>query len=236
MKNIFCTLLVLCVLGVSNLMAQTKTVSIAKTDKLPEFSRIDISGAIDVKIVHVLQPSELKIVYDTKEELDSRFRVDVDKDNILHVSERIIPQKTARTEVTIYYHNLEKIDIAKATVVFDSPVEEKMLDINLSAGAILHAEVESSDLVLSATGKSSMEIKGRSKYLTINASSSIINASSLASVALDAKIAHNSDVKVAVQERLTVETSTGGKLIYSGNPELKRIYSSLFGGEVKSVN
>ena len=65
-----------------------RVASIPKTDLLTPFTAIEIDGPLNVNMKHVDDESEVKIVYDTKGSMTSKFRATVNKDGVLRVEER----------------------------------------------------------------------------------------------------------------------------------------------------
>ena len=104
----------------ANTPTQT-SVSVPKTDYLAPFEKIAVSGPIVVKFCRVTNPDDIKIVYDTKNNIASRFRAQIDRNGVLHLTDRFdTKQFPVTTDVTVYHTNLKEISINQATATFDS--------------------------------------------------------------------------------------------------------------------
>lgn len=208
----------------------------SKTEYLAPFSRVVIDGPIDLVFKQVRNDDELKVVYDTKGNLSSRFKAVIDKQGTLQISERLDSKTTTRTAVTVYYKSLNDIRIAHATATFENPITGTMADLSLQNGAKLSIEVNTTDIAIECTGRSTLDIKGITRYLKLNTTTSYINGFELISTAASVTASHNAEVKITVAERLESAMSTSAKLLYKGHPTIIRSQNSLFGGDVIEVN
>lgn len=208
----------------------------SKTEYLAPFGQVVIDGPMDLVFKQVRNNEELKLIYDTKGNLSSRFKAEIDKEGTLHISERLDSKSTTRTSVTVYYKSLKDIRIAHATALFESPITETMADLSLQNGANLTIEVNTTDIAIECTGRSKLDIKGITRYLKLNTTTSFINGFELISTAAFITASHNAEVKITVAERLESAMSTSAKLLYKGHPAIIRSQNSLFGGDVIEVN
>lgn len=213
-----------------------RTVSVPKTDLLSAFSKIEIDGPMNVTLKRAATGADVKIVYDTKGCTTSRFKATVNKDGVLRVEERIDQKRETTTDVTVYYNTLTDIRILRATARFDDAVECRILDLTVGGGAIVKLAVQSLDVALDCTGRSTVEISGSSRYFRLDASSSKVDARNLATVASIVDASHNAEVRISVSERLEASTSTSAKLLYNGKPTIVREHTSLFGGDIIALD
>ena len=104
--------------------ASNVPMSVPKTDWLAPFTKVVVDGPMIITFKKVLSAEELKVVYDTKGNLASRFRAVVDKNGVLNISERFDSKQVApMTEVTLYYKELDNIKISHSTATFAEPVK-----------------------------------------------------------------------------------------------------------------
>ena len=216
--------------------AVEQVVSMPKTDWLQPFGGVKIDGPMNVVLKRVGTVEESKITYDTKGNITSKFKFELDKNGILVVSERVDPKRTTVTDVIIYYHTLSEVKVARAKVEFEDKIENKMFDLHVSSGAMVSLTLKTFDLAAECTGPSRVTLKGEAKYLTMRASTAKVDASDFSTVSSIIDVAHSAEVRVMVSERLECTTSTGARLLYKGKPTILRDHSMIFGGDIINVN
>ena len=148
-----------------SLTTVVRGVSHPKTEWLSPFTKVVVDGPINVTFKRVDTDEGIKIVYDTKGNVNSRFRAGVDKNGVLQIVERIdSKQVVVPTEVTVWYKSLDNISISRATVNFENCVESKILDVYVKAGAIVTMDIKAldADEIIVATGAKAkrLPIKG----------------------------------------------------------------------------
>ena len=220
----------------ANGAATEQVVSIPKTDWLTPFSRIKVDGPMNVVIKKVATAEECRITYDTKGNITSKFKFEVDKKGLLTVSEKYDPKRTSVTDIIIYYHTVSEVKIAHAKAVFEEVVESNIFDLIVSGGAMVSLDVKTMDIAVECTGVSRLTLNGSTKYLTMRASTAKIDCTKLSVVSATVDASHSAEVRMTISERLDVTTSTGAKLLYKGNPEILRNHEVAFGGEVININ
>ena len=216
--------------------ATEQIVSMPKTDWLQPFTGVKIDGPMNVVMKRVPTNDELRITYNTKGNVTSKFKFELDRNGVLTVSERVDPKRLSVTEVTIYYKSLKEVKISRAQVEFEDDVESKMFDLSVSSGATVSMGLTAVDVVAECTGPSRLTLKGETKYLTMRVSTAKVDASSFSTVASTVDISHTAELRMVVSERLECTTSTGAKLIYKGTPTIFRDHSMIFGGDIINVN
>ena len=210
-------------------------VSVPKTDLLSPFTKLEIDGQMNV-VLKAVAASDVKIVYDTKGCSTSRFKASVNKEGVLRVEERIDQKRTTVTEVAVYYNTLTDIKILRANATFENTVDCRILDLSVAGGATVKIDVKSLDTAVDCTGRSSLVLSGTSRYFRLNASSSAVDARDLSTVSSIIDASHNAEVRIEVSERLEATTSTSAKLLYRGKPTIVREHTSLFGGDIISID
>lgn len=211
-------------------------ISMPKTDWLQPFTGVKIDGPMNVVMKRVATAEESKIIYDTKGNITSKFKFELDRNGLLTVSERVDPKRISVTDVTIYYHSLKEVKISRAQVEFENEIESKIFDLLVSSGATVNLALNSFDVAVECTGSSRLTLKGNTKYLTLRASTAKVDASSFSTVSATIDISHSAEVRMVVSERLECTTSTGAKLLYKGYPVVVRDHSMIFGGDIINVN
>ena len=219
-----------------NSTATEQVVSIPKTDWLTPFTQIKVDGPMNVVLKKVATVEECRITYDTKGNLTSKFKFEVDKKGLLVVSEKYDPKRTSVTDITIYYHSASMVKIAHAKAVFEEVVESPVFDLIVSGGAMVSLDVNTMDIAVECTGVSRLTLNGSTKYLTMRASTAKIDCTKLSVVSATVDASHSAEVRLTISERLDATTSTGAKLLYKGYPAILRNHEVAFGGEVININ
>ena len=219
-----------------SLTTVVRNISVPKTEWLSPFNKVVVDGPINITFKRVDTDEGLKIVYDTKGNISSRFRAGVDKNGVLQIVERADSKQLAiPTEVTVWFKSLDNISISRATAVFEDSVEQKIMDIYIKAGANVTMDIDALDALVACTGKSRLKIGGKARYFKLDISTAKMDGIALQTVAANIDASHEAEVSVAVSERLEAETSTAAKLYYKGRPTIIRNKNSLFGGEILAV-
>ncbi len=242
MKRVIATLVMLLTLASAvsaqaiNTTTNEQAVSIPKTDWLMPFNRVKVDGPMNVVFKSVSTQEECRITYDTKGNITSKFKFEVNKKGELVVSEKSDPKRTSVTDITIYYNTLREAKIAHAKAEFKNRIESNMFDLTVSGGAMVSLEVKTLDSAIECTGVSRLTIEGSTKYLTMRASTAKVDCSRLSTVAAIVDASHSAEVRIVVEERLEATTSTGAKLLYKGYPIILRDHTLIFGGDIININ
>ena len=213
-----------------------KVVSTPKTDLLAPFNSVKVDGPMVVIFKKVATAKEARITYDTKGNETSKFKFEIDKKGQLTISEKSDPKRISVTDITIYYHTLVEAKISHAKVVFEDIVDSDIFDLFVSGGAMVTLDVNTLDVAVECTGVSRLTLGGATKYLTMRASTAKVDSSNLSVVSATIDASHSAEVRLFVEERLEVTTSTGAKLLYKGKPIILRNHNMIFGGEVININ
>jgi hypothetical protein len=216
--------------------ATEQVVSIPKTDWITPFNRVKIDGPMNVVFKRVATSEENRITYDTKGNITSKFKFEVDKNGVLVVSEKFDSKRTSVTDITIYYNSLREIKIAHAKAEFEDVVENDLLDLVVSGGAMVSLEIKTLDAAVECTGVSRLTLNGSTKYLTMSVSTAKADCTKLAVVSATVAVSHSAELRLMVSERLDATTSTGAKLLYKGHPVIIRDHTLVFGGDIININ
>ncbi|MEG0789222.1 MAG: DUF2807 domain-containing protein [Alistipes sp.] len=198
---------------------------------LTTFSEVSVDGPLNVTFIKVPTTEAPKITYDTKGAYTSKFKAEV-KNKVLFLSERTDARRNSTTEVKIYYSVLEKIDISKAIVTFQEPLDNVMIDVVVRNGAVFTSDLALHDLKMDISGDSKAVLTGNVRYLTLSASDSVVDAQKLEVVSAMITSSNSSEVSVNVTDRLEAKTSTKGKITHKGSAIVIRKTVAFLGGEI----
>lgn len=210
--------------------------SLPKTDWLTAFNSIKIDGPMNVVLKEVATPEEARITYNTKGNITSKFKFEVDRNGVLVVSEKSDPKRTTVTDVQIYYNSVRDVKIAHAKAEFENKIKRNLFDLTVSGGAIVSLNIDVLDAAVECTGVSQLTLGGSSKYFTMRVSSAKVDCSALSTVSTTVNASHSSEVRIVASERLEATTSTGAKLLYKGHPVILRNHTVIFGGDIIDIN
>ena len=210
--------------------------AVAKTDLLVPFSSIKVDAPVNIIFKKVANNDGLSISYDTKGDVDSKFRFEVDRKGTLVITEKSDSKRLTVTDVVVSYNSLKWVKIAHAKAEFESEIETSLFDIAISGGAMVTLNVKTLDVAVECTGSSRLTLGGSTKYLTMKASTAKINCSDLSTVSATIEASHSAEVRLSVSERLEVTATTGARLLYKGKPSILRNHDVVFGGEVINID
>jgi hypothetical protein len=207
-----------------------------KTDWLKDFVGVKVDGPMIVTFEKVNSEEDVRVVYDTKGCITSKFKAEINRYGTLCIEEKFDPKRTSVTEVKVFYTKLNNVKISHAKCTFNTTVDENIFDIGVSGGAIVEIDVKTLDLLVECTGRSLLTITGSTKYLTMKASSAKVDGSKFSTVASIVEVSNSSEVRLNVSERLEATTSTAATLLYKGEPKIIREHPSTFGGDIININ
>ncbi len=227
-------------LAAATSVAQTASTPAAKENKpgksewLRTFTAVEINAPATVRFVRVPESEAAKIEYDTRGFTDSRFRFEV-KDRVLHINERTDARRTERTDVTIYYNDLQSLSVSDAAVSFGDTLRVTMFDLQVREGASIKAVLDVKDLKMDLSGRSKAALSGSVRYLTLAASTGRVDALGLEVMAARVSVSTGGRVQLDVRERLEASTTTNGTLSYKQLPLLLRSGARFLGGDIAQI-
>ena len=141
--------------------------------------------------------------------------------------------KTDPRKVFVSFKTLDKLEASAGSDVNSQGILRlEKLDVDASSGSDIKLELEVNELSVGSSSGSDISLKGKATNMQANASSgSDINASELQTKKCTASVSSGSDIRVYVTDELDANASSGGDIIYSGNPARKDINESS-GGDV----
>lgn len=206
----------------------------ARSEWLPLFTAVEVAAPVDIRFVEVPDTEAPKIVYDTKGSYTTKFRAEV-RDRVLRIFERRDARRTERTTVTVCYNALERISVRDAAVLFDGRLKAPLLDLAVGEGAHLTAALEVQDLQMELTGHAAAELSGTARYLTLFVSTGKVEATALESMSVRVNAAGSGHAALWVTDRLEAKTSTGGTVVYKGDPAILLTGEKFMGGSISRL-
>ena len=136
-------------------------------------------------------------------------------------------------KVFVSFITLDKIQASAGSDVSASTrLKLDKLDLDASSGSDVKLEIEANEVRVGTSSGSDITLKGKATYIHADASSgSDLDAGELETKKCSASVSSGSDIKVNVTEELDADASSGGDVVYTGNPKTKNINKSS-GGDV----
>ncbi len=190
------------------------------------FSSIELVGNLSVTMI----PSDtigVSMVLTGAEHKDLEWSVN---EGVLRIHLRPGAGSGAGANVKLYYNACTILTLSAAQVLFQQPLETEILDLNLTAGALVNGTLLADDVLMKMGGNSVAELEGEVRYFTLEATSrSVLNCLNLEVMAADVKVTSGSEVRLSANERLNIVSETGSKVFYEGDPIIFRSATRMMG-------
>lgn len=203
--------------------AQTK-----QTRTVGEFSGISSATGIEVEIT---QGNENSVVVSaSKDDFIDKMKTEVDKNGVLKI---YMENKKGmgwnnKYNVKLYayvtYKSINKIMASSgSSLESKNTIKSDALRIDVSSGASLEADIQTTDCEVTMSSGSDTRIKGTAMNIKMDASSgSTFEGADLSSETCKASVSSGADIKIGVSKKLSGSASSGGSIKYKGNPEVER--------------
>lgn len=220
-------------LALGGLRAQETDRNAGESDWLTSYSALVVDAPLDIRLVRIPASEAPKIVYDTKGS-DTKFRFTV-KDRVLKITERPSSQRTDRSQVTLYYNELEQLTVYDASVTFADTLRRTLFDLSVGGNASLVMTMEVDDLKMELAGKSTVDLTGSARYLSLFATTGKLQASGLEVMSATVNAQSGADISLWVTDRFEGKTSTNASIRYKGTPVIVRGGTKFLGGDIRHL-
>lgn len=205
-----------------------------RSEWLPSFASVVVAAPLDIRFIRVPDTQAPKIEYDTKGSYTTKFKAEV-KNKVLRITEKYDSRRTARTQVTVYYNDLQSVSVTAAAATFEGTLSATLFDLSLGDRASLTASLDIKDLRMELSGHSSATLSGSVRYLALMLSTGSLIAEQLETMSAQVNVTGSGSADLWITDRLDAKTSTGGKITYRGNPAIVRGGSKFMGGDIKRI-
>ncbi|HKI89073.1 MAG TPA: head GIN domain-containing protein [Draconibacterium sp.] len=202
-----------------------------QTRKVSSFDKIKVSRGMNV---YISQGSETKVMVKADENLLDIIRTEVDNHTLkITTTENIRRATSKRVDVTM--PEISGITaVAGSNAFSENVLRSKSLEINGSAGSNIKLEVDAGKINTSASAGSNIKLGGKVRSFTGKASSGAnIKAEELKAVQCNARTSSGANLWITVSDELEAHASSGGNIIYYGQPKTIDTESSSGGNIVK---
>lgn len=204
---------------------------IVSTQNLSDFNKIELTGRLQVELV---QGDEASVEITLNNAEDKKLDWGI-KNGVLSVRLKPGGGSSANADVKITYKDLVGLKVSSANVAVTNTIESPMLDMDISGGATVKADVDLNDLKVTAGGNSVLDLSGETKYYNLAANTkATVDSRSMKAENVVVKAATAASVYVYSSERIEITAATTSTVFYKGTPEIVRQKNSL-GGEIHSI-
>ena len=202
---------------------------------LGTFSSISLSGDMNVTLVALEEGGQPMMIVKAEDRELSKLKYTINNKGELSVRESTNRKRTVRTEIEIHFVNLDAIEVSGSDVEVKGLIEAPIFDIAVSNGGFFKAEIDTQDLMINATGQSTIDIDGRARYLIVDATVAKIDLRELETMSSEIQATQRGEVSVYCTERLAATATLGGTIFYRGNPSILRASSKMLGSSINSI-
>ncbi|HKI89528.1 MAG TPA: head GIN domain-containing protein [Draconibacterium sp.] len=202
-----------------------------QTRKVSSFDEIKVSRGMNV---YISQGNEIKVVVEADENLLDIISTEVDNHTLKVTTTENIRRATSK-KVYVTIPEISGITaVAGSNAFSENVLHSKMLEISGSAGSNIKLEVDAGKIDASASAGSNIKLEGKASSFTGKASSGAnIKAEELTVAECNARVSSGANLWITVSENLDAHASSGGNIIYYGQPKTTNIESSSGGNIVK---
>lgn len=202
---------------------------------LGTFSSISLNGDMRVTLVPIEDGSQPMLIVKAADRELSKLKYTVSKKGKLSVRESTNRKRKVRTEVEIHIGNIDAIEVDGSDVEVKGLIEAPMFDVVVSNGGFFKSEIDTQDLMITATGQSTIDIDGRARYLSVDVTLAKIDLRELETMSADVQATQRGEVSVYCTDRLAATANLGGAVFYRGTPSILRANAKLLGSTINSI-
>jgi len=191
---------------------------IKETRKASNFNAIDIGGAFEIELI---KSNEEKVIIETDDNIMPYIKVEVSGGELEVENTEDINNPT-ELKITIYYKNLQEIDLSGAASLFSADViESRDLELDCSGASEITLKLKVDFLELDCSGASKLELEGKVNKAEMDLSgASVVRAYGLEVMTLDLEASGASVVKVLAIDKISINASGASSVRYKGSPSI----------------
>lgn len=222
-------------LAVVLLSSAARAQSGSQREWLGNFKSVSLSGDMKVRLVRTDENSQPMIVVKAADSELSRLKYSVNNKGVLSVHESGSRKRTVTTEIEIYFSSICELKVVGSDVEVDGVIDSPMLDIDVSGGGFLKAEIASSDLLANVSGSSTLDLQGVARYMMLDVAVAKVDLRRLEVMSAEVRATQRGEATIYTTERLAATTNMGGSIFYKGSPSIVRANSKLLGSSINNI-
>jgi hypothetical protein len=165
----------------------------------------------------------------------SKLKYTINNKGELSVRESNNRKRLTRTEIEIHFVAVDAIEASGSDVEVKGTIEAPIFDVKVSNNGFFKAEIDTQDLMIKASGQSTIDIDGRARYLIADATVAKLDLRELETMSAEVQAAQRGEISLFCTERLAATANLGGTVFYRGNPSILRANSKLLGSSINSI-
>lgn len=202
---------------------------------LGNFSSISLNGDMKVTLVPIEEGGQPMMIVKAEDSELSKLKYTINNKGELSVRESTNRKRTVRTEIEIHFATVDAIEVAGSDVEVKGLIAAPIFDVKVSNGGFFKTEIDTQDLMVNATGQSTIDIDGRARYLKVDDTMAKIDLRELETMSAEVLATQRGEVSVYCTERLSATATLGATVFYRGNPSILRANSKLLGSSINSI-
>lgn len=202
---------------------------------LGNFSSISLNGDMKVTLVPIEEGGQPMMIVKAEDSELSKLKYTINNKGELSVRESTNRKRTVRTEIEIHFATVDAIEVAGSDVEVKGLIAAPIFDVKVSNGGFFKTEIDTQDLMINATGQSTIDIDGRARYLKVDDTMAKIDLRELETMSAEVLATQRGEVSVYCTERLSATATLGATVFYRGNPLILRANSKLLGSSINSI-
>lgn len=202
---------------------------------LGNFSSISLNGDMKVTLVPIEEGGQPMMIVKAEDSELSKLKYTINDKGELSVRESTNRKRTIRTEIEIHFATVDAIEVAGSDVEVKGLIAAPIFDVKVSNGGFFKTEIDTQDLMINATGQSTIDIDGRARYLKVDDTMAKIDLRELETMSAEVLATQRGEVSVYCTERLSATATLGATVFYRGNPSILRANSKLLGSSINSI-
>jgi len=227
MKNLFILLSFILFSFSGNSQSEVKS--------LDDFSKLKVSGSIDVYLYEGSPKAEITMLKGDRDELQV-----IQKGDKLQFKfkDRMNWSNKRKAKIDLYVENLDAIDVAAgAEVTSEFTLSADEFNADASSGGSISIALETNAIDADVSSGASIDIEGSSRELSVDVSSGgSYNGKRFSAKDVDADVSSGGSIKVWATEKIKANASSGGSIKYKGDPKNVNIDSGKWsGGSVRKI-
>lgn len=202
---------------------------------LGTFSSISLIGDMKVTLVPIEEGGQPMMIVKAEDRELSKLKYTINNKGELSVRESNNRKRLIRTEIEIHFVAVDAIEVSGSDVEVKGTIEAPIFDVKVSNNGFFKAEIDTQDLMIKASGQSTIDIDGRARYLIADATVAKLDLRELETMSAEVQAAQRGEISLFCTERLAATANLGGTVFYRGNPSILRANSKLLGSSINSI-
>lgn len=207
----------------------------SRREWLGNFNTVSLNGDMKVRLIRNPENSQPMIVVKSADQELSKLKYSVNSKGLLTVRESGGGKRTVATEIEIYFSSITDLKIVGSDVEVEGTLDETMLDIEVSGGGFVKADINVEDLLAKVSGSSTLDLQGKAQYMMLDVTVAKVDLRRLETMSAEVSVTQRGEATVYATERLAATTNMGGSIFYKGKPSIVRANSKLLGSSINNI-